>query len=59
MTCETCRVDFCYVCGCTAANDGSEHWKSASQEGDNCVFVGVDETGAAKGDEKRAAAEIK
>jgi hypothetical protein len=59
MTCKTCRVHFCYVCGCTAADDGSGHWKGASQAGDKCVFVGVDEAGAAKGHEKRAAAEIK
>jgi hypothetical protein len=59
MTCETCRVDFCYVCDCTAADDVGGHWKGASQESDKCVFVGVDETGAAKGHEKRAAAEIK
>jgi hypothetical protein len=59
MTCETCRVHFCYVCSCRAAQ-GSGHWKGAtSQAGDKCLFVGVDETGAAKCHEKRAAAEIK
>jgi hypothetical protein len=58
MTCETCRVHFCYVCGCRAA-EGSGHWKGASQVGDKCIFVGVDEARAAKGHEKRAAAETK
>lgn len=57
MTCQTCHAHFCYVCGCRA-HGSSDHWKQGGSVGDKCIFIGVDQEGAAKGAEKRAAAEL-